>query len=721
MKLAVLGGSIVLLLVLIGRFRLTAFLALLITSFAAGIAAGLSPDATVKSITKGIGDTMGSLTLILVFGAVLGKIIEESGAAHTICGALTRLFGERRLELSVLITGFLVGLPMIYNASFLVLIPLVYTLATTTGRPLMALGIPLSAALSVTHGYLPPHPAPTSIAVLYKADVHRTLFYGLLLALPAVVVAGPVLARFFMHMKNAPPATLHARRQFRKEELPGTSVSVLSVLAPVLLILAGADPTVALFVAAMLALVLLGWARGRATEDLMKSTGTAVSSIAMILLIIASGGAFKQVLIDSGTGEAIKQVASSLPVSPLILAWTAAAFFRAALGSATVAAITAAGVVLPVVSNSGASAELLVLATTAGSLMFSHFNDIGFWMFREYYNVSIRQTFQIWTVMESIVAIVGLLGTLLLSTVVHGEPAGVTRVAYVNSYHRGYPSSDEASAAMKARLTDAGVSVDEFLLDAKRNPEQVPLRASEIHAAIEKAHPALLIVSDDDAVKHVVLPWYRTGGMPVVFCGVNNDASPYALPADHITGILEIVPIEQTLRLVRERRPGAKRLLVLSEDSVSERSNTKLLDGKYRSLGYAPEYLLVKTFDEWKRGYAAAVKMAEVVYLPTNGAIQGWDAKDAAEWVAEHPGPLPVTGDDFMMPYAAFGLTKVAAEQGEWAAETALRILHGTPITQIPVAANQKTRCFVSRRLAGMAKWDAPAALACSDYNPMLR
>jgi H+/gluconate symporter-like permease len=336
MKLAVLGGSIVLLLILIGRVRLTAFLALLITSMAAGIAAGLSPDAALKSITKGIGDTMGSLALILIFGAILGKLIEESGAAHTICRTLTRLFGERRLELSVLITGFLVGLPMIYNASFLVLIPLIYTLSTTTGRPLLALGIPLSAALSVTHGYLPPHPAPTSIAILYKADVGRTLLYGLALSVPAVILAGPVLARFFRHLRNTPPASLFQARDFPPEELPGATVSVACVLTPVALMLVGSDPAVALFAAAMLALVLLGWRRGRNTDDLMKDIGAAVASVSMILLIIASGGAFKQVLIDSGTGDAVKNLAAGLPVSPLILAWSAAALFRAALGSATV-------------------------------------------------------------------------------------------------------------------------------------------------------------------------------------------------------------------------------------------------------------------------------------------------------------------------------------------------------------------------------------------------
>lgn len=433
MTLAVLAAAVLLLLLLIARWRLNAFLALLLTSFAAGIAYGMSPEKALQSILKGIGDTMGSLALILVFGAVLGRRIEESGAAHAISAALGRAFGEKRIQVSVVITGFLVGLPMIYNASFLVLIPLIYTLSSTMRLPLMYLGIPLSSALSVTHGYLPPHPAPASIAILYRADVNLTLLYGLVLAVPATILAGPVLAHSFRHVRNEPPAHLHEARVFDASELPGLGASLATVLSPVILMLLGAaaslggwtgpaaafckfasDPTVALFLAVLLSFWTLGLSRGFRMDALMKSVGAAAASVSMVLLIIASGGAFKQVLVDGGAAEGIRQFASGLAVSPILLAWSAAALLRLALGSATVAAITAAGIVLPVVPGSGIAPELLVLATTSGSLMFSHFNDIGFWMFKEYYNVTIRQTFQIWTVMESIVALTGLLGAFAL-------------------------------------------------------------------------------------------------------------------------------------------------------------------------------------------------------------------------------------------------------------------------------------------------------------------
>ena len=331
-RLLILGLGIVLLLALIVWLKLNAFLALLLASLAVGLLNGLAPDAALKSMLAGIGGTMGSLALILAFGAMLGKLIEESGAAHTITYWLTDLFGEKRIQLSVMITGFLVGLPMIYNASFLTLIPLIYTFSVVTRKPLMMLGIPLSSALSVTHGYLPPHPAPTAIAQLYGADPNVTLLYGLALAAPATFLAGPFLARFFRHLRNQPPPELFTERQFRREELPGIGVSLLTMLMPVLLMLMGAvvtmawkpsgpaaravaffsDPNIALGTAVLVGIVALGRRRGRPMEDVMKGMGGAVGSIAMVLFIIAGGGAFKQVLLDSGTAASINAVAQTL-------------------------------------------------------------------------------------------------------------------------------------------------------------------------------------------------------------------------------------------------------------------------------------------------------------------------------------------------------------------------------------------------------------------------
>lgn len=740
MPLILLGVSIVLLLVLIVRLKLNVFLALLLVSFLTGVVNGMSADAVLQSILKGIGDTMGSLVLVLVFGAILGKLIEESGAAHTISYAFTRWFGARRIQFSMLATGFLVGLPMIYNASFLVLIPLVYTLSTTSGFPLMSLGIPLSAALSVTHGYLPPHPAPTSIAILYKADVNRTLLYGMLLAFPAAMLAGPVLARFFRKLKNEPPAEFYQSANFAKENLPGLGISFFTVCVPVLLMLAGAvasmlphiesrllaatkflsDPNVALLLAVLVGLYTLGLRRGRSMEALMKSVGAGAASVSMVILIIASGGAFKQVLVDCGTGNAIKDFAAHVQLSPILLAWATAALMRLALGSATVAAITAAGIIVPLVPNCGVAPELLVIATTSGSLMFSHFNDIGFWMFKEYYNVSVKQTFQIWTVMESIVALVGLAGAFLLNTAI-GAPVGAAhpRVFYLNSYHQGYASSDDAMAAIRELLGREGIELHVEFMDAKHHPGDADLRrrAAEVLASLRRFQPNLLIASDDDAVKYVLAPYYSKGPIPAVFCGVNWSAKQYRLPTANVTGMLEVVPIEETLRQIQQSYPGTRRLCVLSENSTSERSNRELLDPKYRALGLDPHYVLVNDFEEWKSAFAKAQADSDVLYLPTNGAIRGWDANAAKQWVGRFIRKPVVTCDDFMMPYAVFGLTKVAREQGEWAARAALEILHGKRPGNIPVVPNTQTRCFVNPDLADRIAFHAPAGRSCIAYR----
>lgn len=458
MPLIFVGVGILVLLLLMLKFRFDAFFALLITSFFVGILNSMEMIDILSSMLKGIGDTMGSIILILVFGAMLGKLIEDSGAAHTLTNKLVERFGLKNIQYVILIVGFLVGLPMMYNASFLVLIPLIYTFSKTTKLPLIYLGIPLSATLSIAHGYLPPHPAPTYVSFVYGADINQVLLFGLVPVLPACLVAGILLAKFFKKVDVQPPTDLFSGKEFKRKELPSFMRSMLVTLTPVILMLIGAiidlvfgkdmdyerlvtdsisnpllgkmlfsiielfkffsDANVALLMAVFLGLYLLGLKQGRKMDDLMKSMGKAASSIAMIVMIIAAGGAFKQVLSDSGVAEYIKEIAGGLDFNPLILGWCVAAVIRLAIGSATVATMTAAGIMLPIVNSTGISPELMVLATGSGSLMFSHFNDIGFWMFKEYYNVSIKQTFAIWTVMESLVAIVGLIAALLLSLIV---------------------------------------------------------------------------------------------------------------------------------------------------------------------------------------------------------------------------------------------------------------------------------------------------------------
>jgi len=315
------------------------------------------------------------------------------------------------------------------------MIPLIYALAASTKLPLIYIGLPFCAALSVTHGFLPPHPAPTSIAFIFHADVNKTLLYGIMVAIPSIIIAGPLLSRFYTKWKLTPPKELFNTREFTQEELPSLASSLITALSPIILMLSGAiilmavpadssngkllkfisDPTFALFFAVCIGIYLLGIRKKRTMPDLMKSLTAAASGIAMILLIIASGGSFKQVLIDSGTADYIKVITSGLHMSPLLLTWCVAALIRFSVGSATVACITAAGLTLPLIGGTGVSPELMVISTGAGSLMFSHFNDTGFWMFKEYFNTSIKQTFAVWTVMETVIGTIGLVGVLILS------------------------------------------------------------------------------------------------------------------------------------------------------------------------------------------------------------------------------------------------------------------------------------------------------------------
>lgn len=428
--------AIFILLILVSKLKWNVFISLLITTFLIGAINGMNVTDILRSALGGIGETMGKIVLIIVFGTMLGKLIEESGAAHTITHWFISIFGEKRLPVALMLTGFAIGLPMVYNASFLVLIPLVYTFAATTRFPLLYLGIPLCATLSVAHGYLPPHPAPTAVASMINANVNLTLLYGIIIGIPAILLGGPFVARFFKHVIVLPPKDLFTPREFAKNELPSIGISLFTVLIPIILMVAGAvynitsggskgsmatffnfisDPNFALFFAVMTGIYTLGTRNGRNMDQVMKSLTGSVGSVSLIILIIAAGGAFKQVLVDSGVGNYIEQVAHQMNASPLVLAWGTAALLRLALGSATVATITAAGMMLPIVAGTDVSPELVVLATGSGSLMFSHFNDTGFWMFKEYFSLSIKQTFMTWTVMECIVSTVGLAGVLILN------------------------------------------------------------------------------------------------------------------------------------------------------------------------------------------------------------------------------------------------------------------------------------------------------------------
>ncbi|WP_289037245.1 gluconate:H+ symporter [uncultured Zobellia sp.] len=434
MPLAIVIAGIFILFILIARFKLNAFIAFIIVSLLVGVAEGMDFETVTKSIQSGIGNTLGYLILILGLGAMLGKLVADSGAAQRITTQLVEKFGKKHIQWAVVLTGFIVGIPMFYTVGFVILIPLVFTVAAATRLPLIYVGLPMLASLSVTHGYLPPHPAPTGIAVIFNADIGKTLLYGILVAIPAIIVAGPLLSRAIKNVEATPLKEFLNPRVLTDDEMPSTATSILTALLPVILIgfasvmtlllpegnavrkatdILG-NPVMAMLISVLVAIYTLGLARGKKMKDVMDSVSSAVSGITMVLLIIAGAGALKQVLIDSGVSDYIGEMLKGSTISPLILAWLIATVIRVCVGSATVAGLTAAGIVLPLIANTGVSPELMVLAIGSGSLMLSHVNDSGFWLYKEYFNLSVKDTLKTWTVMETTVGVMGLIGVLIL-------------------------------------------------------------------------------------------------------------------------------------------------------------------------------------------------------------------------------------------------------------------------------------------------------------------
>jgi Gnt-I system high-affinity gluconate transporter len=435
MPLLVITLGILLLFLLILVVRLNAFIAFILVGLAIGIGQGMELNAIVASIEKGIGNTLGFLVMILGLGAMLGKLVAESGAAQKITNGLIQLFGIRNTRIAVMLTGFIVGVTMFYSVGFVILVPLVFTVAAATGLSLISIALPMLASLSVTHGFLPPHPAPSALSVMFEADMGKTLIYGLIVAIPAILISGPVLTRFIPKVEAKPLKEFMTTKVFSEEELPGFLNSIVTALLPVILIafstlvvtffpLQGTslsiikfmgNPVIALLLTVLVATYTLGIARGVSMEGVMKIYGKAVSGITMVLLIIAGAGSLKQILIDSGVSEYIGSLLQITSLSPLVIGWLIATLIRFSVGSATVAGLTTAGIVLPLVQATGVSPELMVLSIGAGSLMLSHVNDSGFWLFKEYFNLSVKETLTTWTVMETSIGISGLLGVLLLN------------------------------------------------------------------------------------------------------------------------------------------------------------------------------------------------------------------------------------------------------------------------------------------------------------------
>ena len=435
MPLLIVILGILLLFVLIAKFKLNAFISFIIVCVFVGVFQEMELDRIVEAIQIGMGNTLGFLVMILGLGAMLGKLVSDSGAAQRITSKLVSSFGIKYIQWAVVVAGFIVGIPMFYSVGFVILIPLVFTIAASTGLPLIYVGLPMLASLSVTHGFLPPHPAPTAIAGMFNADIGKTLLYGIIIAIPTIIVAGPLFTRTIKNIKATPLKEFYNPIVLKEEEMPAMGISLFTTLLPIILILCSTlftlfvtgefllkevivfigNPVIAMLISVLVAIYALGISRRKKMPELMSSVSSSVSSITMILLIIAGAGALKQILVASGVSDYIGALLNGSSISPLILAWFIATVIRVCVGSATVAGLTAAGIALPLIQNTGVSPELMVLAIGSGSLMLSHVNDGGFWMFKEYFNLTVKETLSTWTVMETTVGIMGLIGVLILN------------------------------------------------------------------------------------------------------------------------------------------------------------------------------------------------------------------------------------------------------------------------------------------------------------------
>lgn len=424
---------IIVLVLLISWAKFNPFLAFLIVSIGAGLWLGIPLDKITASVQKGIGDTLGSLVIIIGLGAMLGKLVAESGAAQKITQVLMRIFGKKHLQWALMVTGFVVGIPLYYNVGFVLMVPLIFSVVYQYKLPAVYIGLPMLAALSVTHGFLPPHPSPTALVTQLKANMGLTLLYGIILAIPAIIVAGPLFSKTLKHIRSTPLQAFQAKLM-ADEQLPQAANSFITALLPVLLItittiipfvttLSGtwlqfvqfiSDPVIVMLLSLLTATFTLGIHTGRSMKVIMDIYGDAIKDVALILLIVAGAGVLKQVFTDSGVSSAIAQNIKGLQIHPLILGWVIAGIIRICVGSATVAGLTAAGIIAPVIPQMQVNPNLMVLSIGAGSLLFSHVNDSGFWMYKEYFNLSIRDTIRSWSLMETIVSVMGLIGVLIM-------------------------------------------------------------------------------------------------------------------------------------------------------------------------------------------------------------------------------------------------------------------------------------------------------------------
>lgn len=431
--------SIVIVILGVALWKWHAFISLTVAGLFLAIMAGLSPEKIVTAYESGVGDVLGHLVGILALGTILGKLMSDSGAGMQISDYLIKVLGPKKLPWAMMLSGFIIGIPVFFEVGIVILLPLVISIHKTTKTNILLIAIPLLAGLSIVHGIVPPHPGAMTAIGIYDADLGKVLLYSLIIALPTAIIAGPIFGKFISKRLTPENSPNILKVNNETTSLPSVPVSFFIIVLPVLLMLLSiitpylgslpsllkntllfvGSPVIALLISCFVAFYLLGFKQGMNRNTIKRLVEDCILPIGSIILIIGAGGGFKEILIETGVGETIAQMTENLSLSPLLLAFLVAGLIRVATGSATVALTTAAGIVSPIIQNlSGVNLELLVIATGAGSLMLSHVNDAGFWMVKEYLGLNVKETFKTWTVMETMLSVVAFLIAFALNSII---------------------------------------------------------------------------------------------------------------------------------------------------------------------------------------------------------------------------------------------------------------------------------------------------------------
>lgn len=439
MSILILSACIIFLVLQITWFKINPFIAFIITSLLAGLALGLPLTTLTGTVQKGLGDMLGSISLIIIFGTCIGKLTVSSGAASVIAKTVMQWTGEKYVRLGLMITGFIVGIPLFYSVGFILLVPLIFSVANQFKLPKVYIAIPMLASLSVAHGFLPPHPSPMALSNILNADIGLVLTYGIIVSIPTILIAGLLFSNTLKNIKSNDKNTIVPTEEpINLDTKPSFFTSITSSLFPVfgltitsllpliwkneqvsLLCQTIGEPSIIMLISLLICTYTLGIRTGKNMRTIMDEYAVAIKDVALIILIIGGAGSLKEIMMVSGVSQTIVDSLIKIDIHPYLLAWLIAALIRICVGSATAAGLMTAGVLLPLLQLEGLDSNLLVLSIGAGSLMCSHVNDPAFWMFKEYFGTSMKDTIRSWTVMESFVSILGIIFIFILNTFIN--------------------------------------------------------------------------------------------------------------------------------------------------------------------------------------------------------------------------------------------------------------------------------------------------------------